>query len=446
MDPKIQMIERMRALLHDPQFQQAHRVGATAFCRERKLPFRMVAMLILQKSLKSMQLVLNEVCQKLARWRTNALETVSASAFTRARGKLSAAAFVELNRQAVVQTYYASGQVQRWGRHRLLSIDSSRVEVPDTPAIREAFGTIAFCNEDQTHRGEHPYALASVCYDVLNEIALDAIVTRGTAYEVDVAVQHLPYLQAGDLVITDRGYPSYRFLAEIVHRQQTQGVHFVCRCSRSSFAEARALFERPEVESILATLTPHHTKHHDIRRLGLPSSLRVRFVRVVLDSGEVEVLVTSLLDAQRYPTAEFSWVYNCRWGGETYYDRLKNRLNLENFTGKTVMAVQQDFHAAVLLTGLESVLTRDANTQLHARPHADNGGQQVNKAVSLNALKNAMLDLLVTNRPATEICHELTQLFLTKPVIVRPNRKVRRKKPKARAFIRYLKCVKKICY
>lgn len=446
MESKIQMIERMRTLLYDKVFQQTHRVDATAFCRERKLPFRVVTMLILQKSLKSIQLVLNEVCQKLARWNANAVETVSASAFSKARRKLNASVFIELNRQAVVQTYADSGQGQRWRGQRVCSIDSSRLELPDTPAIREAFGTIGFCQEDGMHQGEHPYALASVCYDVLNEIALDAIVTKGTAYEVEVAVEHLPWLQAGDLLLTDRGYPSYRFLAEIVHRQQTHGIHFVCRCSRRSFAEARALFDRPEVESLFATLTPHHTKAHAIQRLGLPLAIRVRFVRVVLDSGAVEVLVTSLLDEDRYPTAEFAGLYHCRWGGETYYDRLKNRLNLENFTGKTVTAVQQDFHAAVLLTGLESVLAQDANTQLSKRTHANTWGQQVNKAVSLNALKNTLVDLLATNRPASEICHELTQLFLTKPVIVRPHRQVPRKKPTARACIRYLKCVRKICY
>ena len=42
-----------------------------------------------------------------------------------------------------------------------------------------------------------------------------------------------------------------------------------------------------------------------IKALGLPASIQVRHVRVLLDTGEFEVLVTSLLDEARYPTEGF---------------------------------------------------------------------------------------------------------------------------------------------
>ena len=53
-----------------------------------------VILVILHKSLKSLQLVLNEFFSKLC----NALDTVSASAFTQARSKLAYTAFIELPR------------------------------------------------------------------------------------------------------------------------------------------------------------------------------------------------------------------------------------------------------------------------------------------------------------------------------------------------------------
>ena len=82
----------------------------------------------------------------------------------------------------------------------------------------------------------------------------------------------------------------------------------------------------------------------ELQRLGLPRELIVRFVSVRLPTGELEVLVTSLLDAAAYPTEEFLTVYHWRWPHETYYGRLKGRLDLENWSGQSAEAVRQDFH------------------------------------------------------------------------------------------------------
>jgi hypothetical protein len=75
--------------------------------------------------------------------------------------------------------------------------------------------------------------------------------------------------------------------------------------------------------------------------------LRLRLVRVELDS-EVEVLITNLLDNERYPARGFKALYHLRWGVEENYKRLKMWVELENFTGKSVLSVKQDFYARVL--------------------------------------------------------------------------------------------------
>jgi len=40
-------------------------------------------------------------------------------------------------------------------------------------------------------QGEHPYALGSVLFDVLNRVAIDATLAPANAYEVDLAIAHL---------------------------------------------------------------------------------------------------------------------------------------------------------------------------------------------------------------------------------------------------------------
>ena len=52
------------------------------------------------------------------------------------------------------------------------------------------------------------YGFASVLYDVLNKIAVDSTLGKARAYEVDLAVWHLPYTNEGDLMLNDRNYAS----------------------------------------------------------------------------------------------------------------------------------------------------------------------------------------------------------------------------------------------
>jgi hypothetical protein len=153
----------------------------------------------------------------------------------------------------------------------------------------------------------------------------------------------------------------------------------------------------------------------------LPKTLTVRFVRVRLDNGEYEVLATSVLDQQNYPTTIFKELYYCRWGIETFYGILKTRLNLENFSGYSVEAIRQDFHVAILLTGVESILTEDAERALQKQP----GGhpKKVDRAVSFNAIKNHAFALFMSTAPQDEVLEELTALFMQNPTLVRKDRR-----------------------
>ena len=86
--------------------------------------------------------------------------------------------------------------------------------------------------------------------------------------------------------------------------------------------------------------------------MNLPNEIKVRFVRVLLDTGEYEVLVTNLFDEEEFPTEEFKTIYYLRWGIESFYAVLKTRLNLENFSGKTVHSVYQDFYSTIYISEL----------------------------------------------------------------------------------------------
>jgi len=380
-----------------------------------------------------MQLVLNEFFKRLK------MPLVSSSAFSQARNHLKSEAFIELNRKAVVAVMYGDQVYERYKGFRLLGIDGSKVYLPPEEAIIAQFGGTT---KNQHSEKIEPFGLASVLYDLLNHIALDAVLAPGKSYEGDLAQKHLLYTQANDLVMFDRNYPSYHWLATLVHQPRD----FVGRCSRASFKAVQAMFAGEGADSQLVTLKVNSTQRTLMRQLGLPEQITVRLVRLTLSSGETEVLITSLLDEKMYPTAEFGDLYFVRWGSETFYDLLKNRLLLENFTGRTVAAVEQDFHATIYISGLQTLLTQEANQTLQAKSHANRYPQKVNQAVSFNAIKNHVFDLFVSQPDEDLLLAELTQLFLMKPTLIRQGRSVPRPKPSTARSLRFHKRFKKICF
>src|SRR5262249_28318870 len=88
--------------------------------------------------------------------------------------------------------------------------------------------------------------------------------------------------------------------------------HFVIRFPRQSFTAVNAFWAAPAQEGVV-TLEVTSKARAYVAQQQLPTTLRVRLIKVVLTRGEVEVLGTNLLDAQTYPALEFREVYGWRW-------------------------------------------------------------------------------------------------------------------------------------
>ena len=391
--------------------------------------------LLLQKSQKSLQLVLNEISCK------QDVEPATAGAFTQARANLRYTALIELNQKAVVNVMYRDDDIKLYKGMRILAIDGSKILLPQHDSVIKEFGEISYSNDHPDVQGAHAYGLASSMYDVLNRVAVDSVLGKARDYEVELAVvHHLPHSRDSDLLIFDRNYANYLLIALLV----LCGRKFVIRCSASSFATARKMLNGEEADDQIVTLKAHHTRLEEVRFHDLPAKVKVRFVRVRLQTGEYEVLVTNLLNTETFPTDEFKAIYHMRWGVEGFYKILKSRLTLENFTGKTADAVYQDFYAAVYLSGLETILTGDVNASLAKKDTQH--PQQVNHAVAFNAIKNKAFDLLASDLDSQTLIKRLEFLFTRAPTVCRQERKVPRKKRSARQRLNHVKRKLKVCF
>jgi hypothetical protein len=123
---------------------------------------------------------------------------------------------------------------------------------------------------------------------------------------------------------------------------------------------------------------------------------------------------------------------------------IKNRLNLENFTGKTALSVKQDFYSTIFLSGIETILTHDVNEELEQKETKNQ--QKVNHSVSFNSIKNQAFELFFSQKSLDDILEQLEMLFRTNTTQVRVNRTSPRKKTSDRKKVNHLKRRRKICY
>ena len=135
---KKECIEASRALINNDDFRSRHRTSERYFTRCRKLTFVVMMLLLLRKSVKSLQCVINELFIALG------LESVTAAAFSRARQHICHTAFIELNEKAVVEILYRDGNYRRYKQFRVLAVDGSKIRLPETEEINKKFPTVNF--------------------------------------------------------------------------------------------------------------------------------------------------------------------------------------------------------------------------------------------------------------------------------------------------------------
>lgn len=423
--------------MRNPQTKERFRQNEKAFSRTRVLTLARVVLLVLRGHKLALQNALNKVFTALGQ----VFGVPTASAYCQARQKLKPELFVHLNQvvcQDFYQLYESDGQVVRWRGHRLLGCDGPYLNVPDTPQTRSQFSV----QMNQYQEGVCVQALAVVLYDVRNDLALAAALGPRQGEKHRLFNDLWSASEPGDCLILDRHYADYTVIAWAVAKQRDVCIRLPVR----TFGVAVAFWQSQLAEQIVTLPCPASARKF-VKEHGLAEQVTVRLIRVALDNGQTEVLLTTLLDAERYRAGEFKQVYGWRWGEETFFDRLKNRLDVEGFSGQSITAIKQDFYGMLFLANLESVLSKSDQTALSAvsQQRKTQTLAQVNHAVSYGALLERVVPLLLSEKSSEALLEELHHLLRTNPTRVRAGRRVERRKGLRYAYrLRFHKYVKKI--
>jgi hypothetical protein len=193
---------------------------------------------------------------------------------------------------------------------RLMAIDSTLDEVPDTSANALHFGRISL--------GKSPSPFPQVRCLYLAEVGthaiVDAVLARGIVSEHALAAVTLRSIQSGMLVMTDRNFISIQWLAAVQHR----GAQLLCRRASGCFTQrSRTLCDgsylvtlRPKGQAPVLVRVIEYRLHPVVAQelALLPSSRTCNRANPLA----VHRLVTTLLDPKLAPALDLISLYHER--------------------------------------------------------------------------------------------------------------------------------------
>lgn len=425
MEPKVQIIKNLQAYLQECISEKRYIMSSGMFSRQATLAYKEVALFLLSLPKLSLAISLDIFLENHF---GSKAPIMSKSSMSKARYKLSHKLFMDWNQQLCADTYNYMPQ-KTWKGHLLYGIDGSTGSIPDCAATRRVFGLRT------NQHGQGTLARFLVCYDVLNHYCVRSAVVAYTTSERAVAYKWAQRLDPSGIYIYDRGFASFTHFW-LLNRYNKS---FVIRCKLGFNKEVKAFVEG-DLQSSVIELSANHKAQKQLREMGInvskSTSVTVRLVKVKLDDGSMEVLVTNLLDSNKYPNDCFKELYFKRWGVEVFFDKFKNQMDVEVFSGRKPEAIKQEFYASVFIYNLQSLLIADCEAALENKNVGKTQPHQINRNVSFGLIKVKILQIFLLP-DVSQVLENLQRKFLKNTLPIVPNRHNPRDKSKKRQRDRF---------
>jgi hypothetical protein len=270
----------------------------------------------------------------------------------------------------------------RWRGHRVWRGDGSSFSMPDTPALQAHFGQPS----GQAPGCGFPTATLLVLCNAAGFIAKTLAAPLDT-HDASQLARLYDAMEAGDVLVYDRAGCSYAHLALLLRRN----LHAIFRAHQKQIISFRP--GRKAARQLPKSRRAGQPKSQWLERLGpcdqlvrwfkptdkpdwmtrqaydaLPDSLVLRELRYTVNRKGFRTksitLVTTLLDARKYPWRELAEQFRDRWEIETNFGHLKTTMGMDVLKCKTVEGVLKELAVFTLVYNLvRLVMLRAARRQ-----------------------------------------------------------------------------------
>ncbi len=294
----------------------------------------------------------------------------TAAAYCRARMRVKLESLCMLLERCVGQLHQETFDTSRWLGHRVFHVDGSSFSMSDTPELQAHFGQSGGQKTGCGFPTAHWLVLLHAGTGMITKMLAAPLRT----HDMSKTVELHPQLQAGDLLVADRGFCSYVHLALLLQR----GVHGLLRIHQRTIVDFTPGRSHAHPGRGKANRKPGRPRSRWLKQLGatdqivewlkstnkprwisteqfaaMPASILVRELRYSIHEKGFRpkeiTLITTLLDSQQYSLSDLASQFRQRWEIETNFGHLKTTMKMDVLKCKTVEGVLRELQVFALI-------------------------------------------------------------------------------------------------
>jgi hypothetical protein len=262
-------------------------------------------------------------------------------AYCQARQRLPLARLQQIMGRIAQGAGHACPRARLWREREVKVVDGSTITMPDTPANQKVF---------PQQRMQKP----GCGFPIMRLVGLFSLTTgcllsvaTGSYYDAELTLfrRLWHFLKPRDLLLGDRHFSDYGTLACLWN----WGVDALMRMNQmrpKDFRRGRYLGPQDRLIDWKKPLQRPRTIGAKLWA-SLPGQLCLRMIRVRCSAKGFRtrelVLVTTLLDPEKYPAAEIAQLFLQRWNVELFFRDLKTILRMEHLRCQSPVMVQKEF-------------------------------------------------------------------------------------------------------
>jgi hypothetical protein len=292
------------------------------------------------------------------------------SSYCEARQRLPEEVVADLAREIGQELHQQANERWLWKGHRVTLVDGSTETMADTPDNQAAYPQSRSQKSGLGFPILRYVVLLSLSVGTVLECAVGACRGKQTG-EQSLFRKMWNAFQPGDIVLGDRLYDGYRDTALL--KQRRVETLFGKKSSRNcDFRKGRKLGKDDHV--VFWKKPKYIASRYESRNewAALPDELEIREVRLVVRrqgfKTRTVVIVTTLLDPEKYSAKELTDLFGMRWHCELDLRSIKRTLGIHHSLCKTPEMVRKELWMHLLAYNLIRVRMAQAAAQHNVSP------------------------------------------------------------------------------
>lgn len=387
---------------------EMYNIGLNSFQRKRKWEFMDYVIYILCDCGKTTTLQIEDFVEDY--FNNNEEKLITKQAFSKQRQNINPMIYKDMNYAFVEMACKSSEYTSYFKGRRVILVDGSKSELPNVKQTREEFEV-----PKNTRKYRQPArTMFSTCVDLETHFVLDSILAKAGSSERDLLKQHIESLEkyidlSNTILIIDRGYFSLDMLLYL----ENKGIDYIFRLKSNTYIDERYHMDSDDeyLDIKLNSNRIQNIKDKKIKKQAKEMKiLHRRFVNHKLRTSKKKITDETLLTNLPSDVASYDdlkYLYNDRWEIELNYEKIKNKLHIENYSGRTELTICQDFYSQMYVFNIFLALKNEIEEQLEEENKKlrkeKNKEKRANSNILMGRLKKRIIELILASKKQREI-------------------------------------------